>query len=311
MDEDKKKRVSQRIIAVLLSILQVVAFVVGYFAVCLVVFFVFSLFGFDYDANPEIGSMISEVVLLIALFAFLFIPKNPYKKIVKLKKAKPVMYLLAGVVSLGMLGFTNVYFGIITYLSQSNEAIGKLIEEYSNQMDSQVSEPSYLKVLLYAVVVIVAVPVFEELLFRGMILGSFRKSMPQGIAIVLAALSFGFMHSGAVQIIYASICGIALGCVYAFTEDIRCSILAHAIFNYFGTTVTSILLDNKTFGISDGVSEAIQMQIFMVEISFILPAIICLVIMYSLYNSNAKNLKIKQEHDVAIENIEGDALISE
>ncbi|HPG64560.1 MAG TPA: hypothetical protein PLE82_04390, partial [Saccharofermentans sp.] len=161
MDEDKKKRVSQRIIAVLLSILQVVAFVVGYFAVCLVVFFVFSLFGFDYDANPEIGSMISEVVLLIALFAFLFIPKNPYKKIVKLKKAKPVMYLLAGVVSLGMLGFTNVYFGIITYLSQSNEAIGKLIEEYSNQMDSQVSEPSYLKVLLYAVVVIVAVPVFE------------------------------------------------------------------------------------------------------------------------------------------------------
>jgi membrane protease YdiL (CAAX protease family) len=74
-------------------------------------------------------------------------------------------------------------------------------------------------------------PVLEELVFRGAILEKLRHSLGAPIALALSAALFGFTHTGALWIAYASLCGILLGAVYIkFSSVIPCIIL-HAAFN--------------------------------------------------------------------------------
>ena len=57
------------------------------------------------------------------------------------------------------------------------------------------------------------------------------------VAIVCSALYFGLMHGQIIQIGYAFVAGIMLGIIYYSTKNLVMSIIAHAVFNIFGSGV--------------------------------------------------------------------------
>lgn len=72
--------------------------------------------------------------------------------------------------------------------------------------------------------------IFEELVFRGIILNGY-KVMGIGISAAMSALFFGIMHMDAHQFFYATAIGIVLAMMVYYSGSIYTSMLAHFLIN--------------------------------------------------------------------------------
>jgi membrane protease YdiL (CAAX protease family) len=79
------------------------------------------------------------------------------------------------------------------------------------------------------VYIVLVGPIFEELVFRGAILGALRK-YGENFAIIMSAVLFGFFHMVILQIPFAFVMGMLFGYV-ASRFSLRASILLHIIVN--------------------------------------------------------------------------------
>lgn len=97
----------------------------------------------------------------------------------------------------------------------------------------------------------IAVPILEELLFRGAIEGHLlRKGWSPKRAIIVSALIFGLIHGNPAQIPFAFLIGLLFGWLYYRTGSIIPGIAGHIINNSFGAwsmaTVTKEELSQTT-----------------------------------------------------------------
>lgn len=81
-------------------------------------------------------------------------------------------------------------------------------------------------------------PIVEELTFRGLAFGRFRKGIPTWAAMLLSSLLFGLVHGELLWMINAFFLGILLCLVADFTNTILSSIFVHVTFNAFGVIWT-------------------------------------------------------------------------
>lgn len=110
-----------------------------------------------------------------------------------------------------------------------------------------VSEPSLPQLgdgsvltLLFDLIVFALVPaVMEETLLRGMVLQTLRP-LGDGLAVTVSAVLFGLMHGNIRQVPYALLMGIVLGVIYVYTDDLRLTVITHAVAN--GLSVISAYL---------------------------------------------------------------------
>jgi hypothetical protein len=100
------------------------------------------------------------------------------------------------------------------------------------------SENNGVRILCTLLIATVAAPLVEEILFRGLLLESWRK---YGIAIVLSGFAFAAWHLIGAAIIYYWLMGIVLGRVYV-RRGLIGSMATHATFNtiVMGITIASI-----------------------------------------------------------------------
>jgi membrane protease YdiL (CAAX protease family) len=95
---------------------------------------------------------------------------------------------------------------------------------------------TYVVVILVSAVI--AAPVVEELLFRGVILPGFLSSMPTALALGLQGVLFGAVHldpqlgaGNAGLVVVLSVVGVVLGVGTWLLRRLLPAIIAHAIFN--------------------------------------------------------------------------------
>jgi membrane protease YdiL (CAAX protease family) len=74
-------------------------------------------------------------------------------------------------------------------------------------------------------------PLVEELIFRHAVLGRLRTIVPCAAALAASALLFGAFHGGVIWIIYATLCGLALGALYLKYDSLLPPLVMHAAFN--------------------------------------------------------------------------------
>lgn len=95
--------------------------------------------------------------------------------------------------------------------------------------------------IVLALIVVVGAPVFEELFYRGLMLGALRK---RGLGPVASALAcgavFGAMHLQALQFLGLFVLGTVLSLLVVRTDRLGPAITAHAAFN--ATTVVVLYL---------------------------------------------------------------------
>ena len=86
--------------------------------------------------------------------------------------------------------------------------------------------------------IVIAAPVLEELIFRGIILDGFLKKYSPLKAILVSSILFGVLHLNPWQFVAALIAGIFSGWVYYETKKLTLSILIHFVNNLvaFGST---------------------------------------------------------------------------
>jgi len=78
---------------------------------------------------------------------------------------------------------------------------------------------------------VIAAPIFEELIFRGIILDGLLKKYSPTRSIVISSILFAVVHLNPWQFIAAFVIGIFSGWVYYATRNLTLSILIHAVNN--------------------------------------------------------------------------------
>ena len=70
-------------------------------------------------------------------------------------------------------------------------------------------------------------PIFEELICRGVVLGSLRGKFGVTTAWLVSSLFFGVLHGQPVQVINATVIGLVLGYVYLATDSLWSVMILH------------------------------------------------------------------------------------
>lgn len=92
---------------------------------------------------------------------------------------------------------------------------------------------------------VIAAPIIEELIFRGLIYKRIKRVSNTGIAIILSALFFGIFHWNVVQGIYAFIVGAILAYIYEKYKSIIAPILFHMTANFISVLSMFLLSEEE------------------------------------------------------------------
>ena len=88
---------------------------------------------------------------------------------------------------------------------------------------------------IYAfMMMVVAAPLLEELLFRGIILKGLLNRYKPGTAIVISSILFGVAHLNPWQFVAAFVLGIFMGWIYYHTSNLVLVIVIHMVANLTG-----------------------------------------------------------------------------
>ena len=147
-----------------------------------------------------------------------------------------------------------------------------------NFINEAFQELSVSPIILLLSVIVVA-PIYEEIIFRGILLRGMANKFNPTVALVISALFFALVHMNIPQGINAFLLGLAVGFIYLKTESIYLSIFAHFMNNILALSVSNLF--SKIY--------AIQIRGI-----FLIIGVILLIIAYRGHNLN----KIKNRSDI-------------
>jgi uncharacterized protein len=136
------------------------------------------------------------------------------------------------------IGFSFVFLSLLIV-----QLMSKLFPiQYANFLEtmSVIVDAPFIMVLLAVVIV---APLFEEVMFRGIIYDALSKRMNVYISVIVAGLFFGIYHMNIFQGTYASLIGIVMGLSIIWTKSIWAPIIIHFVNN-----LVSVLLSYSVIG---------------------------------------------------------------
>ncbi|KAI4348012.1 hypothetical protein L6164_008775 [Bauhinia variegata] len=86
---------------------------------------------------------------------------------------------------------------------------------------------------LYAIVVSVCAPIWEEIVFRGFLLPSLTKYMPVWCAILVSSVAFALAHFNMQRMLPLLCLGMLMGAVFVRSRSLLPSMLLHSLWNAF------------------------------------------------------------------------------
>ena len=81
------------------------------------------------------------------------------------------------------------------------------------------------------IALVIAAPVLEELIFRGIMLDGLLRIYSPTKAVMVSSLLFGLIHLNPAQFVGGALVGCFMGWVYVHTRSVMATILIHASFN--------------------------------------------------------------------------------
>lgn len=173
---------------------------------------------YDYSA---INACIAMLISFISGIILLWFMSNSFKR--SIQDLKFTFKLKETIDTVAMMYFLNYAIGII----------GVLLSKFGlpdTSPDFSLNGSVLFNTFTFISVVILA-PIFEELIFRGMILNTLTKYNKM-FAIIVTSLLFGLLHLNITQAIPAFFMSLVLCYMYVQTDSILVTILAHAGNNF-------------------------------------------------------------------------------
>lgn len=195
--------------------------------------FIITKYGIDsaqkiYNGNIFLITLLAAIASLLIYSAFLrrtgenLIQRCEFKKI-SLKNT--ILIFICGV---GFSAITLEFIQLISARFQSYRNVSNTIMLGTNSFIGVAS-------------VVLLLPMFEEILFRGLIFNELRSRLNAILSIIIQALIFGAFHGNLVQGTYAFVLGLALAAVYYWTKTLWSNVIFHVTFNLMGSVGSVIL----------------------------------------------------------------------
>lgn len=127
-------------------------------------------------------------------------------------------------------------FPIIHRLSQFNLDLLPLLPStpvVMSHVEQSIVARDPVAMALYAVVVTVCAPLWEEVVFRGFLLPSLTKYMPVWCAIVVSSLAFALAHFSVQRMLPLMFLGMVMGVLFTRSRNLVPSMLLHSLWNAF------------------------------------------------------------------------------
>lgn len=144
---------------------------------------------------------------------------------------------------------------ILSSFTVSLFSLDKISDSYSI-IEEVIRNSPFIPMFLATVI---AAPVVEELIFRGLIFNRLNRYLGKGWALVLSSLIFGITHMNIVQGTYAFVVGFLLGYLYLKYKTIWAPIIAHFGFNF--TSIMTLALLNNAGELAAGIFSVVSLLI--------------------------------------------------
>lgn len=157
----------------------------------------------------------------------------------------------------GALGATVVLMSVFELFKDSSPFIARHLARYQELVHGllQVENDWWLNLLA----TVVLVPVAEELLFRGIIMGELRRAFSDTTALLLSSVLFALFHMNVIQSSYVFLPGLILGLGYLMTRNLWVPILMHALFNFLGGMLPLLLAGQERWLMLSVILELVAM----------------------------------------------------
>lgn len=171
-------------------------------------------------------------IVLMPIFALLLRSDNKKRKLERgfsYRTAQTKSLLLMGIMGMTAAVSVNVIVSLsgLAYFSPKYQQVSQMI--YSGGLFMEI------------VSAVIAAPILEELLFRGMIYARLRDLCGAKWAIIISAAFFGIFHGNLVQFVYAFIIGLMLAYVYEKLKTIWAPIVFHVGANLISVLITELM----------------------------------------------------------------------
>ncbi len=115
----------------------------------------------------------------------------------------------------------------------------EILGDYVNSFNQKFGSVDVVAVLAQ----VVAAPVVEEVIIRGLMLSRLRKAMPTTVAVIISSIVFGLIHGQILWMSYAFLLGILFAVVAIKTDSILSTIIIHAVFNAAGVVMSLLAVE--------------------------------------------------------------------
>ena len=99
---------------------------------------------------------------------------------------------------------------------------------------------------------VIGAPIFEELFFRKFLVDR-TAQYGEGVSVVISGLMFGMFHGNLSQFPYAFALGAFFAYIYIRTGKIGYTILMHAVINFVGSIIGSLILKYIDLSVYEGI----------------------------------------------------------
>lgn len=177
---------------------------------------------FQYVFDERYGKLVSllfaGIITTIPIFSiYLRVPHLIPKKD---KNFKEILTFIAYII-------ITIVVGIMFNILISKSGIVSNSNTFSEAQNTLADGSLIIKVLSNAIVI----PVLEEILYRGIILGQLSYMVDYKLAIIISSFCFGILHFNIVQFLYAFIMGLIIGMFHYKSKSLFVSIISHASLN--------------------------------------------------------------------------------
>ena len=224
--------------------------------------------------DPYVTWTMQVVVMYIIAFPVYFLlTRGLQKPLYEKRKLAPGEFTVSFFIGTAIMIFGSLISSLISMIITLNT--GSVPD---SSLDSVISGTPLWIIIL---VVVIIGPIFEELIFRKIMLD--RLSVyGDRMAIVVSAVSFGLFHGNIEQLIYATGLGLLLGYLYTRTRNIKYPIFMHMLINFFGSVPSLLLMERyaqleerlEKYGESDIMSPADQLMQIQISLDSISVTII-------------------------------------
>lgn len=181
--------------------------------------------GADYVNELMVELTIVSGCISILLYALIFkVRKTTLTEMAYINKMPPRFFLNMLVMGVSTAYAIAVILGLI-------EMSGIIPESWLQAQDSAYEDVNQSSALMQFLSVGLIAPLLEEVLFRGLILGTLKKEMHPWIAIVISAVFFGVAHGTPIGIMYATVLGILMGWIFVKFNSVLPGFLFHMAYN--------------------------------------------------------------------------------